>query len=67
MAFLRGESPLVLWREFRRNISDEAMRHIAENEFEEVISEITQETIQTNVEALQKETTQQVQQIKNKL
>jgi len=45
MAFLRGESPLVLWREFRRNISEEAMRHIAENEFEEIISDITQETI----------------------
>lgn len=41
MSFLRGEDPLKLWKEFRRNCNELILKHIAEHEFEELISEIT--------------------------
>jgi hypothetical protein len=40
-AFLKGETHMDLWKTFRQNVSEEALKTIAETEFEEIISEIT--------------------------
>lgn len=67
MAFLRGEESFKIWKEFKRNCDNETLKEIAEREFEELISEITQATIQKSVDKITKETTSQVISLKNKL
>lgn len=67
LAFLRGESVMTIWTEFRRNTTEEDLRQICEREFEELISEITQKTITETVENLNRETTRQVLHLKNKM
>jgi len=41
MAFLRGEEPMNIWKEFKRNCEEQTLKLIAEREFEDLISEIT--------------------------
>jgi hypothetical protein len=50
MAFMRGEDPMNIWQEFKRNTTEELLNKIAAREFEEIISEITKETVSTTVE-----------------
>jgi hypothetical protein len=45
MAFMRGEDAMNIWHEFKRNTNEETLNTIAEREFEEIISEITKETV----------------------
>lgn len=37
IAFLKGEDPIILWREFRRNLEENELKEIAETEFEALI------------------------------
>jgi len=67
MAFLKTKNYFEIWREFRRNLTDEQLMKLCETEFEEIISGITEEAITSTVEQMQKESREQVAQIKNKM
>ena len=41
MAFLRGEQPMTIWKEFKRNCSDDTLDQLVEEEFDDRIQEIT--------------------------
>lgn len=56
-----------LWAAFKRNVTPETLNEIAEREFEDIIQQITQETISETITKMKAETTNQVQQIKTKL
>ena len=67
LCFAKEKDHLVVWRQIKKRFTDDALEKIADEEFTDIISEVTEREITTQVQKIQEESKLQMQNLTEKL